>query len=328
MKVVRFYEEGGPEVLKLEDLPEPEPGDGQVKVRIDVAGVSFADVQQRGGHYRVKPPLPAVLGRSMVGTVVAAGPGVDASAVGKQYIGSSLTGAYAQFGLASFAALEEVPEGVDPIAAFSILAEAEVAGMVLKVSGRLQPGESVFVPAATGGIGYLAVQLALLYGAGRVLGGASSEAKRQQVAELGAIPIDYTKEGWPQEVIAQNGGKGVDLALEVIGGQSVYDTIEATRSGGRIVNYGNITDTNAPVNPRTLLSRNLTLTGYFRGNTMQDGLWPEERKALNEEIRNFIISGKLKPMIGGTFKLEEAAQAHEALEQRQTTGKVLLLPNS
>ena len=327
MKVVRFYEEGGPEVLKLEDLPEPEPGKGEVKVRIDVAGVSFADVQQRGGHYRTRPQLPAVLGRSMVGTVVAAGPGVDESTIGKQFIGASLTGSYAQFGLASAAALEPVPAGVDAIAAYSILAEGEVAGMVLKVAGRLQQGESVFVPAATGGIGYLAVQLAQLYGAGRVLGAASSESKRAKVANLGAIPIDYTKEGWPQEVIAQNGGKGVDLALEVTGGQFVYDTLEATRAGGRVVNYGNITDTNAPVNPRTLLSRNLTLTGYFRGNSVQEGLWPVERQALNEEIRNFIVSGKLQPMVGGTFKLEDAAEAHKALESRQTMGKVLLLPN-
>ena len=328
MKVVRIYEEGGPEVLKLEEQPEPEPAEGQVKVRIDVAGVSFADVQMRGGHYRVRRQMPAVLGGSMVGTVVEVGPGGDESMLGKQFIGSSITGSYAQFGLASAAALQPVPAGVDPIAAYSILAEAEVAAMVLKVAGRLKAGESVFVPAATGGIGYLAVQLALLYGAGRVLGAASSESKRAQVAALGAIPIDYTKEGWPQEVIALNGGKGVDLALEVIGGQSVYDTLEATRSGGRVVNYGNITDTNAPVNPRTLLSRNLTLTGYFRGNTVQDGLWPEERRAVQEEIRDFIVSGKLKPMIGGTFKLEDVARAHEALETRQTIGKVVLLPNA
>jgi NADPH2:quinone reductase len=328
MKVVRFYEEGGPEVLKLEEMPEPEPAEGQVKVRIDVAGVSLADVQRRTGHYRVRATFPAVLGGSMVGTVVAAGPGVDGSLVGKQFLGSSSTGGYAQYGLASAAALEPIPEGVDAVAALSILAEAEVAAMVLKVAGRLKAGESVFVPAATGGIGYLAVQLAQLWGAGRVLGAASSEDKRAKVAELGAIPIDYTVEGWPKEVIAQNGGVGVELALEVLGGQAVYDTLETLRAGGRMVNYGNMNDTNAPVNPRQLLSRNLTLTGYFRGNSVQENLWPEERKAVMDEVKDFIISGKLKPMVGGTYSLEDAAKAHEALEGRATMGKVLLLPNS
>jgi NADPH2:quinone reductase len=199
--------------------------------------------------------------------------------------------------------------------------------MALKLAGRLQPGETVYVPAATGGVGYLAVQLAQLFGAGKVFGAASSEAKRDIVAGFGAIPIDYTKPGWPQDLIAQNGGVGVDLALEVNGGQAVYDTLDATRSGGRVVNYGNVSDTDAPVNPRALLRRNLTLTGFFRGAAIRDGLWIEERKQLNKEMEDYMVAGKLRPLIGKIFKLAEAADAHRALENRESAGKVVLLPN-
>jgi NADPH2:quinone reductase len=191
----------------------------------------------------------------------------------------------------------------------------------------LQPGETVFIPAATGGVGYMAVQLAQLYGAAKVYGGASSEAKRVVVAELGAIPIDYTIEGWPADLIALNGGKGVDLALEVGGGQSVYDTLDATRAGGRVVNYGNVADINAPVNPRALLRRNQTLVGFGRTGMIRDGLLLEERRQIDQEIDAFVAAGKLRPLIGGRFRLDQATEAHRALENRQTAGKVILMPH-
>ncbi|MGE0058116.1 MAG: zinc-binding alcohol dehydrogenase family protein [Dehalococcoidia bacterium] len=327
MKIVRFHEEGGPEVLKLEDDPIPEPGEGQALLRVDVTGVGYAEVLQRGGKYRERMPLPYVLGQRMVGTVEKVGAGVDASMVGKQYMGMVLTGTNAQYTLAKASALYSLPEGVDPIAAYSILSEADVAALALKVAGRLQPGESVFVPAATGGVGYLALQLAQLYGAGKVYGGASSEKKRAIVAELGATPIDYTAENWPQLVIDANGGNGVDLSLEVNGGQYVYDTLAATRHGGRMVNFGNITDTNAPVNPRQLLRANQALIGFSRGSSIRDNLFMEEKKVVAKEINDFIVSGKLKPLIAGTFTLENIAEAHNLLENRESAGKVIVLPN-
>jgi NADPH2:quinone reductase len=211
--------------------------------------------------------------------------------------------------------------------AFAILSEAMVAALAYKVAGHLLAGETVFVPAATGGVGYTALQLAQIYGAGRVFGGASSEAKRAIVAQLGAIPIDYTKEGWPQEVIALNGGNGVDLSLECNGGQSVYDTLDATRSGGRMVVFGNITDTNAPVNPRQLLRRNQGLIGFSRGSSNRDNLFLEEKKVLGQELDDLIVAGRLKPLIAGTYTLDNVIEAHRMLERREGIGKVILLPN-
>jgi NADPH2:quinone reductase len=329
MKVIRYHEKGPPDVLNLEEVPLPEPGEGEVLVRILATGVSFADVLRRSGaYYPVPVVLPHIPGAQMAGQVEKLGPNTDASLQGKLVFGSVSTGAYAEYGIAKAEALRAIPAGIDPADAVAILSESETASMALKLAGRLQPGETVYVPAATGGVGYLAVQLAQLYGAGRVFGAGSSEAKRAIIAGFGATPIDYTKAGWPQDLIAQNGGAGVDLALEVNGGQAVYDTLDALRPGGRMVNYGIVSDTDAPVNPRALLRRNLTLTGFFRGASIRDGLWPEERKQLNLEVEEFMVAGKLKPLIGKTFSLAEAADAHRALENRESAGKVMLLPQA
>ncbi len=327
MRVVRFHEEGAPEVLKLEELPTPEPGEGEALLRVDVAGVSYAEVLQRQGKYRERMPLPHILGSRIVGTVEKVGPGVDASMVGKQYMGMVGSGAYAEKAIAKASGLRPLPAGANAVDAFAILSEADVAALAYKVAGHLQPGETVFVPAATGGVGYMALQLAQIYGASRVFGGASSPEKRAVVAQLGAIPIDYTAEGWPKEVISQNGGDGVDLSLECNGGQSVYDTLEATRSGGRMVNFGNITDTNAPVNPRQLLRRNQSLIGFSRGSSIRDNLFLEEKKVVAKELDDLIVAGKLKPLIAGSFTLDNVVEAHKMLERREGIGKVILLPN-
>ena len=327
MKIVRFHEEGGPEVLKLEDLPVPEPGEGETLLKIDVTGIAFAEVLQRAGKYRERMPLPYTLGSRVVGTVERVGAGVDASMVGKQYMGMVSTGSYAQFALAKANGLSELPKGVSAVEAYAMLSEADVAALAFKVAGKLQPGETVFVPAATGGVGYMALQLAQLYGASKVYGGASSEAKRAMVAQLGAIPVDYTKPDWPQEVIRLNGGNGVDLSLEVNGGQYVYDTLDATRHGGRVVNFGNITDTNAPVNPRQLLRANQALIGFSRGSSIRDNLFMEEKKVVAKELDDFIAAGKLRALVAGTFTLDTVQDGHRMLENRETVGKVILLPN-
>ncbi|MGE3984000.1 MAG: zinc-binding alcohol dehydrogenase family protein [Dehalococcoidia bacterium] len=324
---MRFYEEGGPEVLKLEEAEMPEPGAGEARMRVDVTGVSYADVLQRQGRYIFRVKLPYAPGARIVGTVDKVGPGVDASLVGKQCYAFVTSGAYAEYAVGSVNMLRPLPEGVDPVTAFSVLAEGDVAALSFRVAGRLQPGESVFVPAATGGIGFVALQLAKLYGAGKVFGGASSEKKRAVVAEFGAIPIDYTKADWPKEVIAQTDGKGVDLSFEVNGGQSVYDTLEATRAGGRMVNYGNISDTNAPVNPRQLLRRNQALIGFSRGNSITDNLYLEEKEMVNKELDDFLAAGQLRPLVAGVFNLENIAEGHLLLEGREAIGKVIVLPN-
>lgn len=329
MRAVRYHEKGPPEVLKVEEVPTPTPGDGEVLMRIEAVSVGFAEVHRRAGGYYPGPPiaLPHTPGGAAAGTVEAVGPGVDPSLKGKRVYGGIRTGGYAEYGLADANRLRILTDNFSSIDAVAILSEAETTGMILKGRAKLQPGETVFVPAATGGIGFLALQLAQLWGAGRVFGGASSEAKRKLVAGFGAIPIDYTKEDWSKDVIAQNGDAGVDLGLEVTGGKTFYETLNAVRPGGRIINYGNVSDTDAPVNPRALLRRNQTLIGFHTGLSMQSGIFLDERAAVRKDIEAFIAAGKLKPLIGGVFTLDEAPAAHHALENRSANGKVVIAPN-
>lgn len=326
MRVARYHKKGPPEVLQTEEVPTPTPGEGEALVRVDATGVSYAEVLRRGeGYYPVQPTLPHVPGGLAVATVEAVGPGGDASLVGKRVLANVYTGSYAEKGLAKVASFRTIPENVDPVAALSIFGGASTAGLMLRVAGRMQAGESVFVPAATGGVGFLAVQFARLWGAGRVFGAASTPEKRAVVESLGAIPIDYSKEGWSKEVIEKNGGKGVDLAFEVSGGPVFYETFEAVRNGGRVVNYGNVSDTDSPINPRALLRRNLALIGFYV--VQANELYAEELAQLNRDLDAMLAAGQLIAPIGLTFTLDQAADAHRALETRASAGKVILLPN-
>lgn len=173
----------------------------------------------------------------------------------------------------------------------------------------------------------MAVQLARHWGAKRVLGAASSAEKRAVVESLGAIPIDYTVDDWSKEVIEKNDGVGVDLAFEVTGGAVFYETFNAVRPGGRVVNYGNVTNTDSPINPRQLLRKNQSLIGFFRSGGAADNLYVEERKQVFRDVDALLAQGKLVAPVGLTFPLDQAAEAHRALESRASAGKVILTLN-
>jgi NADPH2:quinone reductase len=324
MRVVRYHKRGPAEVLQVEELPTPTPGEGEALVRIEATPVSYGDVLRRSeAYYPFLPKLPNILGFLAVAVVEAVGPGVDTGLIGRRVLATVHTGSYAEQGLSKIGSFREIPANVDPITALAVYSEAETAGLAIRGAAKLQPGETVFVPAATGGVGFLVVQFAKLWGAKRVFGGASSEEKRAVVASLGAIPIDYSKEGWSKAVIAQNDGKGVDLAFEVTGGPIFYETFEAVRIGGRVVNYGNVSDTDSPINPRALLRRNQTLTGFVRGADIFDA----ERARVYHDVEQMLKAGQLVAPLSKTFTLDQAADAHRALETRSTVGKVVLLPN-
>ncbi|WP_091738613.1 quinone oxidoreductase family protein [Phenylobacterium immobile] len=322
MKIVRYHEKGPPEVMKVEDAPTPEPGAGEVLFKIEACGISYGQTLQRGGrHYPVPITLPHAPGGSVAGVIEKVGEGVDKGLVGKRMFGRVAAGGYAEYGVGPAQGLIEIPDGVSSADVVACLSDGVTASLILNKVGQLAPGQSVFVPAAAGGLGFVAVQLAKLYGAGRVIGAASSEAKRQVVLALGAdAVVDYTQEGWSAQVKEANGGEGVDLALEMTGGPVFYETLDAVKPGGRVVNYGNASDTDSPINPRVLLRKNLTLSGFMGGPYQ---VFAPQYRA---EVLAFLKDGRLKAQ-HQTYSLEDAPKAHAAIENRTSTGRQILTPH-
>lgn len=321
MKAVRYYEQGPPEVMKLEDFPTPSPQAGEVLVKINAAAASYAQTLQRGGRYPLPLTLPHMPGTSVAGVIERVGEGVDASLVGARAYGTVTSGGYAEYGVGPAKGFVPLPQNVSEVEAVAVLSDGATAYLILTMAARMQAGETVFIPAAAGGLGFVAVQLAKLLGAGKVLGAASSPEKRQIVLDLGAdAAIDYTEAGWSKQVIEANGGQGVDLALEMSGGPIFYETLEAVRPGGRVVNYGNASNTDSPINPRVLLRRNLTLRG-FTGAPFH-----AEREAARDEVLALLAAGRLKTQYE-TYPLTEVVAAHYALEGRSTVGRPVLLPH-
>lgn len=320
MKAVRYHEKGNPEVLQVDEIDIPVPNPGEVLIRVEFAGVNYGDVLQRGGgYYPIQPPLPAVPGAEVIGIVESVGAEVDSSLVGRRVLGMARTGGYAEFTVGPATNFELAPDDIDPQAALAGTWLGVTASLILTARGQLVKGESVWIPAAAGGLGYLATQLARAYGASAVFGGASNPDKRQLVLDAGADGVfDYTQQGWSEDVKRANGDIGVDLALETVGGPVLYETLEVVRDGGRIVNYGNASDTDSPINPRVLLRKNLTFSGFMAGHPFP------QRKAAHDEVVRLLRNGELRPLIGGVFSLDDAAQAHRAIENRASAGKLII----
>jgi NADPH:quinone reductase len=331
MKAVRFHEHGGPEVLRWEDVPDPVPGPGQVLLRVLAAGVNYADASRRTGgtSYPRPTPLPFTPGSEVVGIVETLGDGVTAVERGATVMAWLGQGGYAEMAVADAADLLPVPPGVAPIEALSLIIQGLSAALILKGSARLQAGESVLIEGAAGGVGVLAVQLAKIYGAGRVIGAASTPAKRDLVMSLGAdAAVDYSKPGWAADVKAKNGGKPVDIILEMTGGAVFDEALDCLAPFGRMVAYGNASRQPMTINVQRLYAPCQTVTGFFlsgfiAGQSRDRGAFAAR---LLGELGGYVESGRLRLQRGGTYKLAQAADAHRAIETRGTTGKIVLMP--
>lgn len=323
MRIVRFHTKGTPDVLMVENQAIPVPAAGNVLLRVEAAGVNYGDTLRRSGrHYPIPTPLPYAPGTQVIGTIAGLGEGVDASLLGQRVFAAVPNGGYAEYAEGPAATTYPCPAALTGPQAIAIMDQGATAALVLKLAGRIQAGDTVLVPAAAGGVGSLAVQLARIYGASRVIGLASTAEKRALVVALGAdAAIDYTQDDWSQAVLEANGGKGVDLALEMTGGAVFHETLKAVSAQfGRVVIYGNASDQAVDFNPRLLVGRNMTIAGF---------LLPAARAHLPEilaELAGFVIDGRLKPQIGGVYPLAEAPAAHHALESRQSTGALVLVP--
>ncbi|HEY2060159.1 MAG TPA: zinc-binding dehydrogenase [Amycolatopsis sp.] len=317
MRAVQVTEFGGPEVLKLVELPDPVAGPGEVLIDVERIGVNYADTHQAENSYLAPSRLPLVPGGEVVGRTA------DGRRVVALLNGG---GGYAERAVSAEAMAFPLPEGIDDLTALSMLVQGATAWILLRKNAHLDPGESVVVHAAAGGVGTIAVQLAKAWGAGRVIATASSDEKRALALELGAdVAVDSRAENMTETLLEANGGKRVDVVLDMVGGTTTDQSLAALAPFGRLAFYGMAGRKQPkPVELRNLLGHSTTVAGMwlphvFRlpGNVFGTAL---------TELFDLARSGAIRAIPGGEYALADARGAHEALRSRGTIGKLLLDP--
>ncbi len=314
MRAVQITEFGGPEVLNLTDLPDPVASDGFTVLDVDSAGVNYADTHQVEDSYLSKTTLPLVPGSEVVGRLPD-GSRVSAFAGG---------GGYAEKALVHPAMSFPLPDGVSDGQALSLMVQGLTAWHLLRTSTHLAAGESVVVHAAAGGVGTLAVQLAKAWGAGTVIGVASSPDKRELAASLGADgTVDAGVPDLKAALEQANGGRKVDIVLEMVSGSTFDASLAALAPFGRLATFGMASREAAePVHSGELMSRSRAVVGFWLAHCFgrpADMLQPQMA-----ELLSMVESGRLTPVVGGTYPLSEARRAHEDLRSRASQGKLVL----
>src|SRR3954451_1108397 len=315
MRAIQIKEFGGPEVLQLVELPDPQAADGFVLVDVTAAGVNYADTHATDNSYLQPQTLPQIPGSEVAGR----------TADGRRVVSLVGSGGYADKALAPAGQSFDVPDGVEDGAAVALLVQGLTAWHLLRTCARMQPGESVVVHAAAGGVGTLAVQLAKSWGAGRVIGVASSPDKRELAESLGAdVTIDAGTEDMNAALREANGGAKVDIVLEMVGGPTFDGSLRALAPFGRLAVFGMASRTPpTPIEPGSLMMGSKTVVGFWLIDCLRDLAMLSGPMS---ELMSMTAAGALTPIVGGTYPLAEARRAHEDLRARATTGKVLLDP--
>jgi NADPH2:quinone reductase len=312
---------GTADVLQVTDVDQPSPGPGQVLVRVAVAGVNYMDVYQRSGG--VPLPTPFVAGVEGVGTVVALGDGVADLAVG-QRVGwlRGGQGSYAEYVVVEAAQAVPVPDGVSDDVATAVLMQGVTAHYLATDTYRVQPGDTVLVHAAAGGVGQLLTQVARLRG-GRVIGTVSTPEKAAAAKDAGADEVLRYDEV-PDRVRALTDGRGVAAVYDGVGAATFEGSLASLRPRGVLVVYGTASGPTPPLEiPRLNSGGSLYVT---RPTVVHYTATREELRARTDEVFGWVAAGQLRVSVGGRFDLADARQAHQALESRRTTGKLLVLP--
>jgi NADPH:quinone reductase len=324
MKAIQLKEYGGPEVLQLVEMERPVPKGHQVLIEIHAIGVNYADTARREGQYVVPTKLPFIPGAEIAGVVVETGESVTNVKKGDRIVTLIESGGYAEFALADSRGLIPLQDQMEFEQAVALPLQGLSAYHILKTMGRLEKGETVLVHAAAGGVGTLAVQLAKLSGAGKVIATASTEDKLALAADMGAdVLVNYTEQGWEEKVLEATGGKGVDVALEMAGGEIFNKTSKCLATFGRLVIYGVASGEQSRFYPSSLMARNQSVIGFFLPQIMRK---PELIQSSMAEMLGYLSKGQLKLTIGGVYQLEQAAEVHRLLQSRQTKGKLILKP--
>jgi NADPH:quinone reductase len=310
IQLTRF---GGPELLQVSELPDPEPGPGEDVFDVLASGINYADTHQTEDTYLARQVLPLIPGAEVVVR------GAD----GGRLLGLVGSGGYATRIAADPRGLVPVPDGVSDGAALAALVQGTTALYLLRHSVHLQEGESVVIHAAAGGVGTQAVQLARRLGAGRVIATTSTEPKRALARELGAdVAVDSTVEDLVGALRQANDGRRIDVVLEMTGGRVFDQSLAALAPFGRLAVFGLAGRTPpTPIEPAALMARSVAVVGFWLAHVVQR---PTLFAAILGEVLELMAAGELRAVVGASYPLEQAADAHRALLDRSSAGKLIL----
>ena len=313
MKAIQITEFGGPDVMRYLDLPDPVAGADEALLDVTAIGINYADTHQTENSYLSPQTLPMIPGIEVVGTNG-----------GKRYLASVSSGGYAQKAVAHKSVMIPVPDSVTDQEALCMLVQGSTAWHLLKTMGQLEKGESVVIHAAAGGVGTIAIQLAKLWGA-KVIAVTSSDAKAELAKKLGADHVvDAASEDLSKALRDANGGRGVNLILEMVGGKTFDQSLLALGTFGKLITFGMASRTApTPIHPGALMHGSKTVAGFWLANCFGK---KELFNDVIEELFTFISDGKLKPVIGATYPLSQAQAAHKSMLARESVGKIALDP--
>jgi len=320
MKAIRVSEFGGPEKLVLTEVPTPEPAAGQVLVAMHAVGVNPVETYIRTGTYPRKPALPYTPGMDGAGKVLSVGAGVISVRPGDRvYLSGTLSGSYAEQALCAEAQVHPLPESVSYEQGAAMGVPYATAYRALFHKARLQPGETVLVHGASGGVGVAAVQLAHALGA-KVIGTAGTERGRKLVLDNGAGKVlDHGAANLPEQVLSATGGQGPDVILEMLADKNLARDLDMIAKYGRIVVIGN--RGSIEINPRLAMGKDAVIYGMTLFNVA-----PPEMAEIHAALGEGLAKGSLRPVIGEKIPLAEAARAHQAVMQPGSYGKIVLIP--
>lgn len=313
MKAIQISAFGGPEVMQYVDLPDPIAAESEIVLEVTAVGINYADTHQTENSYLSPQTLPLV-------------PGIEVTGIheGKRYLASVSSGGYAQKAIAQKAALIPIPDQVTDQQALCMLVQGSTAWHLLRTMGSVKPGQTVVVHAAAGGVGTIAIQLAKLWGA-RVIAVTSTQSKIDLAQSLGADEVvDAHEPELGKALRAANGGRGVDLILEMVGGSTFDQSLLALGNFGKLITFGMASRTApTPIHPGSLMHGSKTVSGFWLANCFGK---KELMSDVITELFELVADGKLRPIIGATFPLSKAADAHRAMLARATSGKIALDP--
>ncbi len=315
MKAIRVNELGGADKLSLEEIEKPTLKADEVLVKVAAAGINYADTMMRSGNYLTETKLPLTLGYEAAGTIKELGADVKNLQKGQRVLATTSSGGYAEFATANEKMVIPIPDELGYGESTALLVQGLTA---LGLLNETKAGQTILIHAAAGGVGTLLVQLAKIKGL-IVIGTASSEEKLQKVADLGAdFAINYSEDDWTDEVLKATDGKGVDWIIEMVGGDIVAKNLQVLAKNGTMWVYGAASGEDFKVSVLSLMPKNHIIRGYWLMNESV-----ENRVKFTKELLGNLSAGRLKIQVT-EFPLEQAREAHEAIENRKTTGKVVL----